>query len=110
MKGIQVGRDGFDLCAFAGMGASTIVDITTGTNAVFRLQSLHTVNGLPYGSLTEDAHLGIKLHEFGYRSVYVEDRLAVGLGKEDVVYCLIVSSPCNCCKFYAAKKSMGKSE
>lgn len=66
-KGIQLGRDGYDLCAFAG------------TNAIFRLRALHSVDGLPYGSLTEDAHLAIALHRYGYRSVYVEDRLAVGL-------------------------------
>jgi len=66
-QGIQLGRDGFDLCAFAG------------TNAIFRLRALHTVGGLPYGSLTEDAHLAICLHRLGYRSVYVEDRLAVGI-------------------------------
>jgi len=66
-QGIQVGRDGYDLCAFAG------------TNAIFRLRAMHTVNGLPYGSLTEDAHLAICLHRMGYKSVYVEDRLAIGL-------------------------------
>jgi len=66
-QGIQVGRDGFDLCAFAG------------TNAIFRLRAMHTVGGLPYGSLTEDAHLAICLHRNGYKSVYCEDRLAVGL-------------------------------
>jgi len=66
-QGIQLGRDGYDLCAFAG------------TNAIFRLRALHTVGGLPYGSLTEDAHLAICLHRMGYRSVYVEDRLAVGI-------------------------------
>eukprot|EP01118_Nematostelium_gracile_P015536 TRINITY_DN6248_c0_g2_i2.p1 TRINITY_DN6248_c0_g2~~TRINITY_DN6248_c0_g2_i2.p1 ORF type:complete len:964 (-),score=259.15 TRINITY_DN6248_c0_g2_i2:84-2975(-) len=66
-QGIQVGRDGFDLCAFAG------------TNAIFNLNAMRTVKGLPYGSLTEDANLSIYLHRFGFRSVYVEDKLAVGL-------------------------------
>jgi len=66
-QGIQVGRDGFDLCAFAG------------TNAIFNLTSMRTVDGLPYGSLTEDANFAINLHRFGFRSIYVEDRLAVGL-------------------------------
>jgi len=66
-QGIQQGRDGYDLCAFAG------------TNAIFRLPPLHTIKGFPYGSLTEDAHCAIHLHRFGYRSIYVEDKLSVGV-------------------------------
>jgi cellulose synthase (UDP-forming) len=66
-QGIQHGRDGYDLCSFAG------------TNAIFRLPALHTIGGVPYGSLTEDAHTAIKLHQYGYRSVYVPDKLAVGI-------------------------------
>eukprot|EP01094_Clydonella_sp_ATCC50884_P008790 TRINITY_DN18344_c0_g1_i1.p1 TRINITY_DN18344_c0_g1~~TRINITY_DN18344_c0_g1_i1.p1 ORF type:complete len:543 (-),score=222.60 TRINITY_DN18344_c0_g1_i1:765-2255(-) len=64
---IQHGRDGFESCAFAG------------TNAVFRIGALKSVQGLPYESLTEDALLGQNLHAAGYSSIYVEDKLAVGL-------------------------------
>jgi len=63
---IQRGRDGFDSCAFAG------------TNAIFRLEALRAVQGLPYESLTEDALLGMNLLDAGYSSVYVEDKLVVG--------------------------------
>jgi len=66
-QGIQHGRDGYDMAAFAG------------TNAIFRLPPIHTVGGVPYGSLTEDAHTSIKLHKFGYKSFYVPDKLAVGI-------------------------------
>jgi len=65
-QGIQVGRDGWDLCAFAG------------TNAIFRLLALKSIGGIPYNSVTEDAYVSIKLHKIGYRSIYVKDRLAVG--------------------------------
>jgi hypothetical protein len=42
-KAIQKGRDGLDSCAFAG------------TNAVFLLKALHSIGGVPYGTVTEDA-------------------------------------------------------
>jgi len=65
-------RDGFDLCAFAG------------TNAIFRLPALKAIGGFPYGTMTEDAYVSIKLHYLGYRSIYVEDRLAEGTPPETV--------------------------
>ncbi len=55
------------------------ISISTGTNAIFRLPPIHTVGGVPYGSLTEDAHTAIRLHKFGYKSMYVPDKLAVGI-------------------------------
>jgi cellulose synthase (UDP-forming) len=66
-QGIQTGRDGYDLTSFAG------------TNAVFRLKSLYAVGGMPYGSVTEDSALAIEQHKYGYRSIYVSDKLCVGL-------------------------------
>jgi cellulose synthase (UDP-forming) len=66
-QGIEHGRDGYDLASFAG------------TNAIFRVPAIRTVDGVPYGSLTEDAHTAIQLHKFGYKSIYAPDRLAVGI-------------------------------
>jgi cellulose synthase (UDP-forming) len=55
-----------------------------GTNFVFRRSALEEVGGFPEGSLTEDFALSIKLHELGWRSVYVNEVLAQGLGPEDM--------------------------
>lgn len=55
-----------------------------GTNMVFRRSALEAVGGFPERSLTEDFELSIELHERGWRSVYVSDVLAAGLGPEDV--------------------------
>jgi cellulose synthase (UDP-forming) len=55
-----------------------------GTNVVFRRTALHQVGGFPEHSLTEDFELSIELHERGWRSVYVAEVLAAGLGPEDM--------------------------
>jgi cellulose synthase (UDP-forming) len=55
-----------------------------GTNVVFRRAALDDVNGFPEDSLTEDFALSIEMHERGWRSKYVSEVLAVGLGPEDM--------------------------
>ena len=55
-----------------------------GTNVVFRRRALDAVGGFPEQSLTEDFELSIELHEQGWRSVYVHEVLAAGLGPEDM--------------------------
>jgi len=55
-----------------------------GTNVVFRRNALDGVGGFPERSLTEDFQLSIRLHERGWRSVYVPEVLALGLGPEDM--------------------------
>jgi cellulose synthase/poly-beta-1,6-N-acetylglucosamine synthase-like glycosyltransferase len=55
-----------------------------GTNVVFRREALDTVGGFPEGSLTEDFELSVLLHERGWRSAYVPEVLAQGLGPEDM--------------------------
>ena len=55
-----------------------------GTNVVFRRQALEDIHGFPEDSLTEDFELSILLHERGWRSVYVNEVLAQGLGPEDM--------------------------
>jgi cellulose synthase (UDP-forming) len=54
-----------------------------GTNVLFRREAFESVGGFPTNSLTEDFELSIHLHEKGWRSVYVPDVLARGLGPED---------------------------
>lgn len=55
-----------------------------GTNVVFRRDALESVGGFPTESVTEDFELSIGLHEQGWRSVYVPEVLAVGLGPVDM--------------------------
>ena len=53
-----------------------------GTNVVFRRAALDDIGGFPTASITEDFALSIDLHERGWRSVYVPEVLASGLGPE----------------------------
>lgn len=55
-----------------------------GTNVVFRRAALEAVGGFPEQTLTEDFELSLRLHEAGWRSVYVPEILASGLGPEDM--------------------------
>ncbi len=55
-----------------------------GTNVVFRRTALESVGGFPEESLTEDFELSVRLHERGWRSAYVPEVLARGLGPEDM--------------------------
>lgn len=55
-----------------------------GTNVVFRRAALEQVGGFPVDSVTEDFELSIRLHEQGWRSRYVPEVLAHGLGPEDM--------------------------
>jgi cellulose synthase (UDP-forming) len=55
-----------------------------GTNVLFRRSALEQVGGFPTHSVTEDFELSVELHERGWRSVYVPEVLASGLGPEDM--------------------------
>jgi cellulose synthase (UDP-forming) len=55
-----------------------------GTNVVFRRDALESVGGLPEDSVTEDFALSIELQERGWRTAYVPEVLASGLGPEDM--------------------------
>jgi cellulose synthase (UDP-forming) len=55
-----------------------------GTNMVFRRAALDDVGGFPEASLTEDFQLSVALHERGWRTAYVAEVLAQGLGPEDM--------------------------
>lgn len=55
-----------------------------GTNVVFRRAALESVGGFPTESLTEDFELSLTLHEQGWRTRYVPEVLACGLGPEDM--------------------------
>lgn len=55
-----------------------------GTNVVFRRAALAAAGGFPEDSVTEDFELSVRLHELGWRSAYVPEVLAAGLGPEDM--------------------------
>jgi cellulose synthase (UDP-forming) len=63
-----------------GMGAM----FCCGTNMVFRRSALADAGGFPEDSVTEDFELSVKLHERGWRTTYVPEVLASGLGPEDM--------------------------
>jgi len=55
-----------------------------GTNMVFRRRALDDIGGFPETSVTEDFQLSLTLHERGWRTAYVAEVLAQGLGPEDM--------------------------
>lgn len=55
-----------------------------GTNVVLRRKALDVVGGFPERSLTEDFQLSIAIHEAGWKTVYLPEVLARGLGPEDM--------------------------
>jgi cellulose synthase (UDP-forming) len=63
-----------------GMGAM----FCCGTNMVFRRRALEEAGGFPEHSVTEDFELSVGLHERGWRTAYVPEVLASGLGPEDM--------------------------
>jgi len=58
--------------------------ICCGTNFVIRRAALDDAGGFPEQALTEDFALSIRLHESQWRTVYVNEVLARGLGPEDM--------------------------
>lgn len=56
--------------------------IHVGTNAVFRRKVLEEIGGVPCFSITEDISTGILIQAAGYKGIYVNEVLAVGLAPE----------------------------
>ena len=67
---IQPGRDRVNAAFFCGSGG------------IFRRSALESIGGFLTTSTTEDIHTSIRLHAKGFRSVYVNERLAAGLSPE----------------------------
>lgn len=55
-----------------------------GTNVVLRRAAIEGAGGFPEASVTEDFELSILLHEQGWKTAYVPEVLAQGLGPPDV--------------------------
>lgn len=53
-----------------------------GTSSVIRLSALMQIGGFPTDSVTEDYLVTLRLKERGYRTVYLNERLTLGLAPE----------------------------
>jgi len=69
---VQTGRNRFN-AAFC-----------VGTNVLFRRSAVESIGGIYTGSKSEDVWTSLRLHERGWRSVYIPDVLAVGDAPESV--------------------------
>jgi cellulose synthase/poly-beta-1,6-N-acetylglucosamine synthase-like glycosyltransferase len=53
-----------------------------GTSSVIRFAALWKLGGVPSSSVTEDYLLTLRMNTFGYRTVYLNERLSLGLAPE----------------------------
>jgi cellulose synthase (UDP-forming) len=53
-----------------------------GTSSVIRFSALRELGGFPTDSVTEDFLLTVRLRERGYRTIYLNEKLSVGLAPE----------------------------
>jgi cellulose synthase (UDP-forming) len=55
-----------------------------GTSAVLRIAALEASGGMAIETVTEDMLTTFKLEEFGYRTIYLNERLSMGLAPESL--------------------------
>ena len=55
-----------------------------GTSSVIRFSALREIGGFPTDSVTEDFLLTVRFHERGYRTIYLNEKLSVGLAPEGI--------------------------
>jgi cellulose synthase (UDP-forming) len=53
-----------------------------GTSAVLRVEAMVAAGGMAVETVTEDALTTFKFGEYGYRTIYVDERLSIGLAPE----------------------------
>jgi cellulose synthase (UDP-forming) len=53
-----------------------------GTSSIIRFAAVHKIGGFPTDSVTEDFLLTVRLRERGYLTVYLNEKLSVGLAPE----------------------------
>ena len=53
-----------------------------GTSSLIRYSALRRIGGFPTASVTEDYLLTLALREFGYRTIYLNEKLSLGLAPE----------------------------
>jgi len=55
-----------------------------GTSSVIRFSALREIGGFPTDSVTEDFLLTVRLRERGYKTLYLNEKLSVGLAPEGI--------------------------
>ncbi len=55
-----------------------------GTSSIIRFSALWEMGGFPTDSVTEDFLLTVRLRERGYRTIYLNEKLSVGLAPEGI--------------------------
>jgi cellulose synthase (UDP-forming) len=55
-----------------------------GTSSIIRFSALREIGGFPTDSVTEDFLLTVRLRERGYKTLYLNERLSVGLAPEGI--------------------------
>jgi cellulose synthase (UDP-forming) len=55
-----------------------------GTSAVFRVSALERCGGMRTETVTEDMLTSFSMREFGYRTIYLNERLSIGLSPESL--------------------------
>jgi cellulose synthase (UDP-forming) len=58
------------------------VAFSCGTSSICRLSAIEAIGGFPTESITEDMLLSVKLKSIGWRTVYLNERLSMGLAPE----------------------------
>jgi cellulose synthase (UDP-forming) len=55
-----------------------------GTSSIIRFSALREIGGFPTDSVTEDFLLTVRLRECGYKTLYLNEKLSVGLAPEGI--------------------------
>jgi len=55
-----------------------------GTSAILRRKALDSVGGFATGTATEDIHTSIRIHNKGWKTIFINEKLAYGLAPEDL--------------------------
>ncbi len=55
-----------------------------GSSAIIRRKAIDSVGGFATGTATEDIHTSIRIHSKGWKSLFINERLAFGLAAEDL--------------------------
>ncbi|MBV9563826.1 MAG: glycosyltransferase [Bradyrhizobium sp.] len=55
-----------------------------GTSSIIRFSALREIGGFPTDSVTEDFLLTVRLRERGYKTIYLNEKLSVGLAPEGI--------------------------
>lgn len=56
-----------------------------GTSAIFRTRAFVEAGGMPVDTVTEDMLTSFKFEEFGYKTIFLNERLSLGLAPESIV-------------------------